>query len=175
MRRVIDEAGIWPPNNSVGRRRRRTTRTKRLLRLLRRALPSPDPLDWGALADAASREIAVQTKEKRPRGAIAGSLLTLLDGNPLMRGRSGLHSHQQLNKSHIPRVVPSGRAGGNGIGSPRERDGPPHPPAIPEVRLRAPAAYHAGLRVSGRLGKLMAEQPKNPGAGHLAGSQVPHQ
>jgi hypothetical protein len=62
MRRVIDEADIWPPN-SVGRRRRRTTRIERLLRLLQRALPSPDPLDWQALADAASREIAAMSME----------------------------------------------------------------------------------------------------------------
>jgi hypothetical protein len=94
MRRVFDEANVWPPN-SIGRRRRRTTRTERLLRLLQRALPSPDPLDWQTLADGASREIAAQTKEKRPRGAIAGSLLTLLDGNPVMRGWSRLHSHRQ--------------------------------------------------------------------------------
>ena len=59
MRRVINEAGIWPPN-SVGRRGRRTTRIERLLRLLERALPSRDPWDWEALADAASREIAAQ-------------------------------------------------------------------------------------------------------------------
>jgi hypothetical protein len=63
MRRVIDEAGIWPPNNSVGRRRRRTTRIELLLRLLRRALPSPDPLDWPGAADAASREIAAMSME----------------------------------------------------------------------------------------------------------------
>jgi hypothetical protein len=59
MRRVFDEADIWRPN-SVGRRRRRTTRMERLLRLLQRALPSRDPLDWQALADAASKEIAAQ-------------------------------------------------------------------------------------------------------------------
>ena len=62
MRRVIDEADIWPPN-SVGRRRRRTTRIERLLRLLQRALPSPDPLDWPGAADAASREIAAMSME----------------------------------------------------------------------------------------------------------------
>jgi hypothetical protein len=59
MQRVINEATIWPPN-SAGRRRRRITRIERLLRLLQRALPSPDPCDWGALADAASKEIATQ-------------------------------------------------------------------------------------------------------------------
>jgi hypothetical protein len=62
---VIDEADIWPPNNSVGRRRRRTTRIELLLRLLRRALPSPDPLDWPGAADAASREIAAQPPKWR--------------------------------------------------------------------------------------------------------------
>jgi len=60
MRRVIDEAGIWPPN-SVGRRRRRTTRIERLLRLLQRALPSGDPWDWRGAADRASREIAAMS------------------------------------------------------------------------------------------------------------------
>ena len=57
MRRVINEADIWPPNSS-GRRRRRTTRIERLLRLLQRALPSRDPWDWPGAADRASREIA---------------------------------------------------------------------------------------------------------------------
>ena len=46
MRRVIDEAGIWPPNNSVGRRRRRTARIELLTSAPARALPSPDPIDW---------------------------------------------------------------------------------------------------------------------------------
>jgi hypothetical protein len=73
MRRVIDEADIWPPN-SVGRRRRRTTRTDRLLRLLRRALPSPDPLDWQALADAASREIAAMSMEGMAAALIKDTL-----------------------------------------------------------------------------------------------------
>ena len=57
MRRVINEADIWPPSSS-SRRRRRTTRIERLLRLLQRALPSPDPLDWQGAADRASREVA---------------------------------------------------------------------------------------------------------------------
>ena len=38
---------------------------------------------------------------------------------PVMRGSSRLSSHQRCNKAHIPLVVPSGPAGGNGIGSPR--------------------------------------------------------
>jgi predicted ATPase len=42
----------------IARRRRRSTRIERLLRLLQRALPSPDPWDWPGAVDAASREIA---------------------------------------------------------------------------------------------------------------------
>jgi hypothetical protein len=61
MQRVINEAAIWPPTSARRRRRRPTTRTERLLRLLQRAIPSRDPCDWGALADAASREIAAQS------------------------------------------------------------------------------------------------------------------
>jgi hypothetical protein len=40
-------------------------------------------------------------KQKRPRAPIAGSLLTLLDGNPVMGGWSRLSSHQRSNKAHV--------------------------------------------------------------------------
>jgi hypothetical protein len=72
MRRVINEADIWPPN-SVSRRRRRTTRIERLLRFLQRALPSRDPWDWGALADAASRDTAAQPRHARSEGGEGAS------------------------------------------------------------------------------------------------------